>query len=284
MNIIEHPHQAYAQINYWRTSNLRIGLVPTMGALHAGHLSLVHRSRRDCDVTVVSIFVNPTQFGPNEDFSRYPRTFEADCQLLREAGADLLFAPTMDQLYPAGYSCYVDPPAVAQPLEGQFRPSHFRGVATVVLKLFQIIPATIGYFGRKDYQQLQVIRKMVEDFNVPIRVEGCPTIREPDGLAMSSRNRYLSAEQRRAALSLWRALSSAQSLVQTGERSVERIEARMHQTLFDEGADAVDYACIVDGDSLQPLVEVSQSAVALIAAKVGSTRLIDNLDLEPPAT
>jgi pantoate--beta-alanine ligase len=276
VKIVEHPQEAYAHVDHWRRTGLRIGLIPTMGALHEGHLALVRRSRAECDVTVVTIFVNPTQFGPHEDFGKYPRTFEADCALLRDLQTDLVFAPTPELLYPSGYSCYVDPPAVALPLEGKCRPGHFRGVATIVLKLFQILPATISYFGQKDYQQLAVIRHMVEDLNVPIRVEGCETIREPDGLAMSSRNRYLTADQRRSALSLWKALSRVRELVDEGLRSIEPLEQAMERTLYDEGADHVEYARVVDAHSLATLTELNVPAVALIAARVGTTRLIDN--------
>ncbi len=281
MKIVEHPQEAYAHVDHWRKSGLRIGLIPTMGALHEGHLALVRRSREECDVTLVTIFVNPTQFGPHEDFGKYPRTFDTDCGLLRDLQTDLVFAPTPELLYPAGYSCYIDPPAVSLPLEGKCRPGHFRGVATVVLKLFQILPATISYFGQKDYQQLAVIRQMVEDLNVPIRVEGCETIREPDGLAMSSRNRYLTVEQRRAALSLWKALDRVRELVEEGVRSIERLEQVMERTLYDEGADHVEYARVVDAHSLATLSELNVPAVALIAARVGTTRLIDNLLLQP---
>ncbi len=254
-----------------------------MGALHAGHLTLVRRSRQECDITLVSIFVNPTQFGPHEDYSRYPRTFEADCAQLLDLQVDLVFAPSPDSLYPDGFSSYVDPPSVAVPLEGVCRPGHFRGVATVVLKLFQILPASISYFGQKDYQQLAVIRQMVEDLNVPIRVEGCETVREPDGLAMSSRNRYLSPEQRRAALSLSKALSEAEALVGRGERDIHVLEKAMESTLYDQGADRIDYARVVDRHSLDSLKVLDRPAVALIAAHVGTTRLIDNrlLDAAP---
>jgi len=283
VKIVEHPQEAYAHVDHWRKSGLRVGLIPTMGALHAGHLALVQRSREECDVTVVTIFVNPTQFGPHEDFGKYPRTFEADCALLRDLKTDLVFVPTPELLYPAGFSCYVDPPAVSLPLEGTCRPGHFRGVATVVLKLFQILPATISYFGQKDYQQLAVIRHMVEDLNVPIRVEGCETIREADGLAMSSRNRYLTADQRRSALSLWKALNCARALLDEGVRSIERLEQAMERTLYDAGADHVEYARVVDADSLATLSELNVPAVALIAARVGTTRLIDNLLLTPPS-
>ena len=277
MKIVESPHEAYAHIDHWRTEGLRIGLVPTMGALHAGHLTLVARSREECDITVVRIFVNPTQFGANEDFSRYPRTLDDDLGGLRDLQTDLVFLPTPTQLYPEGFSTFVEPPKVALPLEGVCRPGHFRGVATIVLKLFQICPATIGYFGQKDYQQLSVIRHMVDDLNLPIRIEGCETVREADGLAMSSRNRYLKDDQRRTAASLWQALNLANHLVATGVRKVGELEAAMVQVLREAGVERIDYARVVDRDSLDTMEHVDRPAVGLIAAYVGSTRLIDNL-------
>lgn len=277
MKIVESPVEAYAHIDHWRKEGLSIGLVPTMGALHQGHLSLISRSRDECDVTVASIFVNPTQFGPHEDFGKYPRTFENDCRGLRELGTDLVFAPSRESLYPDGFSTYVDPPNVGESLEGICRPGHFRGVATVVLKLFQILPTTIAYFGQKDFQQLAVIRRMVDDLNVPIRVVGCDTVREPDGLAMSSRNRYLSPEQRRAALSLWKSLSLAQTMLEGGNLDVAQLEKAMQDRLYEEGAERIDYARIVDRETLQTITHVDRPAVALIACFVGSTRLIDNM-------
>jgi pantoate--beta-alanine ligase len=250
-----------------------------MGALHKGHLSLAEQSKQNCDRTVVTIFVNPSQFGPHEDLRRYPRTLQEDLEGLQSAGVDLVLTPEVEHIYPKGFSTYVQPPDVAEPLEGQFRPGHFRGVATVVLKLFQIIPATVAYFGRKDYQQLAVIKQMVSDLNVPIRIEGCKTVREEDGLAMSSRNRYLSSIERGRALCLWRALQAAQSLYANGERNVARLEKAMLQCL-DGDADQVQYARVVDAESLQTIDQVDSPAVALIAAYVGSTRLIDNWQLE----
>ena len=282
MKVIENPEEAYAHVAHWRSSGQRVGLVPTMGALHAGHMALVERSRSECDITVATIFVNPTQFGPHEDFAKYPRTLEADLESLRSRGTDLVFVPTPELLYPPGFSSYVAPPNAAEPLEGVCRPGHFRGVTTVVMKLFQIIPATIAYFGKKDFQQLTVIRRMVEDLNVPIRIEGCSTVRESDGLAMSSRNRYLSDAQRSAALALWKSLHLASSLVEQGQVQVSLLEAEMEKTLYAEGAERIDYARIVDRNSLETLETLDRPAVALIAAYVGQTRLIDNLELEPP--
>lgn len=280
MKIVESSHEAYAHIDHWRREGLRIGLVPTMGALHEGHLSLIRRSKLECDITAASIFVNPTQFGPHEDFARYPRTLESDFEGLTRSGTDLVFVPQQVDLYPEGFSTFVDPPREASVLDGVHRPGHFRGVTTVVMKLFQILPVTIAYFGRKDYQQFVVIRRMVQDLNVPVRIEGCETIREPDGLALSSRNRYLSLEQRQSALCLWNTLSQVKELFEAGNRIVGDLEARMQRMLYDSGADRVDYARIVDLDTLQTLDTVDRPAIALIAAYVGKTRLIDNLPLQ----
>ncbi len=273
-------HEAYARALDWRREGLRIGLVPTMGALHEGHLSLVRRSRSECDVTIATIFVNPAQFGPHEDLSRYPKTLEADFEGLAGLETDMVFVPQRDELYPAGFSTFVEPPSVAGVLEGEHRPGHFRGVVTIVLKLFQILPATISYFGQKDFQQLLVIRRMVEDLNVPIRVEACETVRESDGLAMSSRNRYLSPNERQTALGLWNALRTAQEMVAAGERSVAQLESAMGDQLRKAGIEDWDYARVADREDLTDLKTLDRSAVALIAAKVGSTRLIDNLLLE----
>jgi pantoate--beta-alanine ligase len=280
VKVVTHPEEAYAHIAHWRNGGAKIGLVPTMGALHQGHFALVQQSKAECDFSAVTIFVNPTQFGPNEDLSRYPRTLEADLAGLRDLQVDLVFTPTPDLLYPAGFSTYVQPPEASEPLEGVCRPGHFRGVATVVLKLFQILPATIAYFGQKDYQQLTVIKRMVEDLNVPVRVQGCPTVREVDGLAMSSRNRYLNAQQRQAALSLWTALQAAKKMFEAGERDVAILENRMSELVLQHGADRIEYARVVDANTLATLDKVTGPAVALIAAYVGATRLIDNLILD----
>jgi pantoate--beta-alanine ligase len=254
----------------------RIGLVPTMGALHEGHLSLVRAARERADVVVATIFVNPTQFAPSEDFARYPRTLESDLQALAEAGCDWVFVPQAADIYPAGFSTYIEPPAVAQPLEGIRRPGHFRGVATIVLKLFEIVPADVACFGQKDFQQALVIRRMVEDLNVPIEIVTCPTVREPDGLALSSRNRYLSPTEREQALALSRALQAAEQMVRAGDQSATSVAAVMRNTLTGAGIDRIDYATVADADSLDELTVIDRPAVALIACHVGSTRLIDN--------
>ncbi|MFK7736278.1 MAG: pantoate--beta-alanine ligase [Pirellulaceae bacterium] len=275
VKVTESLHEAYAHVDYWRREGLKVGLVPTMGALHEGHLSLVNRGASECEKMAASIFVNPTQFGPNEDLDRYPRTLDADLEALQAAGVELVFVPKPTTLYPSGFSTYIQPPANSLPLEGAFRPGHFRGVATVVLKLFQILPAHVAYFGQKDFQQLAVIRAMVHDLNLPIRVVGCPTMREPDGLAMSSRNRYLSESERKRSLCISRALDAAEALVLRGEREVAALEAEMTQILLNH-TDSVDYAVIVDCDSLEAVQELQTEAVALIACYVGKTRLIDN--------
>ncbi len=259
-----------------RAQGNRVGLVPTMGALHAGHLSLAKKSCRNCDATVVTIFVNPTQFAPNEDLDKYPRTLTRDLELLGELGVPYVFAPTEATIYPDGFSTFVQPPDVAGSLEGSSRPDHFRGVATIVLKLFQLIPADIAYFGQKDYQQCLVIRRMVEDLAVPIEIDVCPIVREPDGLAMSSRNRYLTAEERQQATAISRALQQASALADQGESQAEVLREAMRLDLAQAGISRIEYVEVADADTLRPLERIEGPAVALIAAFVGKTRLIDN--------
>ncbi len=263
-----------------RSSGRKVGLVPTMGALHEGHLSLVRAARQECDFVAATIFVNPTQFAPHEDFDKYPRTLDDDVAGLRSAGTDLVFFPTTAELYPDGFSTFVQPPAVAHLWDGTCRPEHFRGVTTIVLKLFHLIPAEFAYFGQKDYQQCQVICRMVEDLNVPIKVRICPIVREPDGLAMSSRNRYLQPDQRQQALALSRALRAVEQAVQAGETCCAELAHRMHGILADAGITEVDYAVVADARTLAPLDRLNRPAVALVAARVGPTRLIDNVLLD----
>lgn len=278
--VVESLAEATSRVFRARAGGLRVGLAPTMGALHAGHASLVRAARQACDVVITTIFVNPTQFGPHEDFQKYPRTLDADLQVLRDAGADWVFVPSAADMYPPGSSTYVQPPRVAEPLEGQCRPGHFRGVATVVLKLFQILPADVAYFGAKDYQQALVVRHMAADLNIATRIEVMPTVRDPDGLAMSSRNRYLSAAERSRALGLSRALRRAAELFQGGESSVESLEGAMQAELNAAGVDRTEYAVVADPDTLERRERVERRGVALIAARVGTTRLIDNCLLE----
>ena len=254
-----------------------VGLVPTMGFLHEGHVSLVERARRENAHVAVSLFVNPTQFGPREDLAAYPRDLDRDRALLRDAGCDLLFVPTAAEMYPPGATTAVDVGAVAAPLEGERRPGHFRGVATVVLKLLNIAQPTRAYFGEKDAQQLAVIRALVRDLDVPVAVVGCPTVREADGLAKSSRNSYLDAEDRRAAPVLYRALRAACDAWQRGERDPEALRALMTKVLADEPRARVDYVSAADPSSFQELTEASAGPVLLsMAVRIGPARLIDN--------
>jgi pantoate--beta-alanine ligase len=256
-----------------------VGLVPTMGALHAGHLRLIEEARAASEMVVVSLFVNPTQFGPNEDYRRYPRTLEADLDLCDQGGAEVVFAPTVEEMYPGGpSSTFVEVPSLSDRLEGASRPGHFKGVATVVLKLLSIVGPDLAFFGMKDYQQLQVIRKMVADLNVPVEIRAVATVREPDGLAMSSRNRYLDAEHRRAAVVLSKALDAASRAVLDGERDADRVRQILRQEVESEALATLDYAEVVDALTMEPTRAVGPgcAAVALIAAKVGPARLIDN--------
>lgn len=253
-----------------------VGFVPTMGALHEGHLSLVDAAQAQCDRTVVSIFVNPTQFGPTEDKDRYPRTLEKDCEMLAARGCWLVFAPTAAEVYPPGHETFVEVGAVAQPLEGEIRPGHFRGVATVVLKLFQMIPADRAFFGRKDYQQALVVEKMIADFNLPIELVVCPTVREVDGLAMSSRNAYLNPAERQQAGTLWKSLQLAETLYQQGETNATKISASMRECLNDAGITQIDYIAFVKPGTVQAVEMLTGPTVIALAARVGQARLIDN--------
>jgi len=258
-----------------RRANQQVGLVPTMGALHAGHLSLAEAASRDCQLVIVTIFVNPTQFGPGEDFSRYPRTLEKDLALLADRGAQLVFAPATDVMYVAGHATYVEVEGPARRWEGEFRPGHFRGVATIVLKLFNLVQPDRAYFGQKDFQQALVVRRMIADFNLPIVLEVCPTVREPDGLALSSRNVYLSAAERERALAISRSLQAIKTAHAGGARDATKLIEQARETLRAAGLQ-IDYVAIADRQSLAPLERIDQPAVALIAARVGTTRLIDN--------
>ena len=254
-----------------------MGLVPTMGFLHAGHLSLVRQARQECASVVVSIFVNPTQFGPREDFSAYPRDMARDQVLLAPEGVDVLWQPASEQMYPAGYQTWVTVEAVTRTLEGEMRPGHFRGVATVVAKLFNIVQPDKAYFGQKDAQQLAVIRQMVRDLDFPIEIVGCPTVREPDGLALSSRNTYLNPEERRAAGVLYRALSSAREAHKAGERDAFKLRELMRSILAGEPLARPQYVSVAQPDTFEELALISDRALFLLAVSIGSTRLIDNL-------
>jgi len=257
-----------------------LGLVPTMGAIHAGHLSLVREAKSRCSAVVASIFVNPTQFGPNEDLAKYPRPFEADRAALEEAGVDYLFAPSAAEMYPKGFSTSVSIEGLGDRLEGRSRPGHFRGVATVVLKLLEIVQPSFAFFGRKDAQQQAVIRRMVQDLNLDAQIVTCPIIREADGLALSSRNAYLNPEARRAATVLYRALLALREQVQRGERGIARLLAELRAPIAAEPAATLDYAEIVDADNFEPLVNLRGTCFAVVAAKIAGTRLIDNALIE----
>jgi pantoate--beta-alanine ligase len=258
-----------------RRRDCAVGCVPTMGALHAGHESLIRASRDECEFTAVTIFVNPKQFGPHEDFARYPRPLEDDLARCRGAGVDLVFVPTVETLYPAGFSAYVDVEPLSRVWEGASRPGHFRGVATVVLKLLNIVQPDRAYFGRKDFQQQLLVRKMCREVDLPVEIRTCPTLREPDGLALSSRNRYLNAGERQTALSLYRSLQLALERLQRGERDVRAVASEMRSLLEAAGA-RPDYAIIADPETLDELTVPTPDMVALVAAQVGQTRLIDN--------
>jgi pantoate--beta-alanine ligase len=247
-----------------------------MGALHAGHLSLIAAAKRDCAHVAASIFVNPLQFGPNEDFSRYPRTFEADCAALTTAGVDILFAPSAETLTPDGATTFVEVGGISDRLDGAHRPGHFRGVATIVAKLFHIVAPDRAYFGQKDAAQIAVLRAMVHDLNFPVEIVACPIVREPDGLALSSRNRYLTAVQRARATILHRMLDAAADLHAHGERNSQALIATMLQMLASDPSIIVEYAAVVDPDTLLPLADTTRGALLAVAARLGETRLIDN--------
>ena len=258
----------------------RVGLVPTMGALHEGHLSLVRHARADDDTVVASIFVNPTQFGPSEDFAHYPRDPDRDLALLRDLGTDVVFMPPVEEVYPQGFDTHVEVERLTQRLEGVSRPGHLRGVATVVTKLFNIVQPHRAYFGQKDAQQLVVIRRLTRDLDLPVEVVGLPTVREPDGLAMSSRNAYLSPGERKAAPVLYRSLEAAQDLWRSGVRDASLIRRRMNEVLAAPatgGLACVDYVSVADAETLEELGTVDRPALVSLAVCIGKTRLIDNI-------
>ncbi|HEX2171788.1 MAG TPA: pantoate--beta-alanine ligase [Dehalococcoidia bacterium] len=256
-----------------------VGFVPTMGYLHEGHISLMRLAREQNDHVVVSIFVNPTQFGPNEDFERYPRDAERDLRLCREAGVEVVFFPTVDQIYPPGYATYVNVEAITDRLEGAVRPGHFRGVATVVAKLFNIVQPDRAYFGQKDAQQVLVVQKMVEDLNMPLEIVVGPTVREPDGLALSSRNVYLTPEQRERALVLSRSLRHAETLYAAGVRDADRIRREMVARIEAASGAVIDYVSVADARTTEELDRIQGRALVSLAVRFGPTRLIDNVIL-----
>lgn len=282
LKTITSPERMYQWVSRAVLEGRKVGVVPTMGALHEGHLSLVDAAKAECDLVVATIFVNPTQFAAGEDLDQYPRPLKNDLRHLKEGGASIAFCPAMEEIYPPGYSTYVSPPEIAAPFEGLHRPDHFRGVATIVLKLFQMVPAQVAFFGQKDYQQTLVVKKMVEDFNLPIEIRVCPILREPDGLAMSSRNVFLSDEQRGRAVAISKVLaeiepeilrltdhSSALKNRLTGvmETARKRLEVKV---------DKIHYLEVVDAQTLQSISDTTTEVVIVAAADVGDTRLLDN--------
>jgi len=284
MRILRTPEETQAACAETRRDGKRIGFVPTMGALHDGHMSLVRSARSQCEFVVVSIFVNPLQFAPTEDLAKYPRPFERDCELLESEKVDLLFAPDAESMYPKGATTFVEVEGLTSRLEGSSRPTHFRGVTTVVTKLFNIVTPDVAFFGQKDAQQATVIRRMVRDLNMGLQVVVCPIVREKDGLAMSSRNAYLSPQERKSATVLYRALIRIQTLADFGERKTDVLIAGGLEVLAEEPDVRLDYLEIVDIDTLEPVQDISHGALVAIAARVGKTRLIDNIELYAPGT
>ena len=270
----EHARQA-------RAENRIIGFVPTMGALHAGHLALVERAKRECSPVIASIFLNPKQFGPQEDLAKYPRAFVADSEKFAAAGVNVLFAPEAAEMYPSDFRTYVNVDGLSDRLEGRSRPGHFRGVTTVVLKLLEIVQPNFAYFGRKDAQQVRLISQMVRDLNLDTEIVVCPIVREPDGLALSSRNAYLSADERKAATVLHRALAAACAEIHSGTRDPLQLQSVIRNVLSAESLAALDYAEVVDAESFEPVTRISRPCYVLLAAFLGKTRLIDNLYIEP---
>ena len=280
MRIYEEISKIRETVTAWKKDGLTIGLVPTMGYLHEGHKSLIDTARRENDRVVVSVFVNPMQFGPSEDFASYPRDLEKDAKLCEDAGVDVIFHPTAEEMYTEGFCSYVDMNGLTTELCGKSRPTHFRGVQTVVLKLFNIVTPDRAYFGQKDAQQLAVIKRMVTDLNVGTEIVGCPIIREEDGLAKSSRNTYLNEEERKAALILHKSLVVGKALLESGETDAAAVKAAITAELETEPLAKIDYVDVVDFDTVTPIEKIDGSVLVAIAVYIGKTRLIDNFLIE----
>lgn len=280
MEIVVNATDLRERVSTWRALGARVGFVPSMGALHEGHLALVHRARELTDKVVVSVFVNPTQFGPHEDFEKYPRDPRQDAEKLQPAGCDLLFLPEVETIYPEGHCTFVDVEGVSEGFEGDQRPGHFRGVATVVTQLFNLVQPDMAVFGEKDAQQLAVVRRLVRDLHLPVVIEALPTVREADGLALSSRNAYLQAEDRQAATVLFRALSAAKQAIADGERSADSIRQILDATLAGESRLIVDYADVVDAENFKAIEYLCGRIVLPVAGRLGATRLLDNLQID----
>lgn len=280
--IVTTANEARAAVTAARMKGMSVGLVPTMGALHAGHVSLIRAARTETDFVAVSIFVNPAQFGPSEDFHRYPRPFDKDAEICRQEGVDLIFHPEPAEMYPPDYHTFVEVHDLQDVLCGASRPGHFRGVATVVLKLFNILQPHKAYFGRKDAQQARIIQQMVEDLNVPVEIRVCPIVRESDGLAQSSRNQYLDSEQRKRAAAIFQALQAAERAVAEGLRRGPELQARVTERLAATPGLRIDYVAVVNEKTLKPIQTLRGRVLVAVAVFFGATRLIDNLVLEIP--
>jgi pantoate--beta-alanine ligase len=260
-----------------RSKGKKIGLVPTMGALHTGHVSLIKKATKKCNFVVVSIFVNPTQFGPSEDFKKYPRPFKNDLAICRKAGVDVVFVPSSKQMYPDVNLTWVNVEKLTEPLCGRSRPGHFRGVATVCAKLFNIVTPDVAYFGQKDAQQATVIKRMVADLNMPLKIAVCPTVRQADGVATSSRNKYLSEQQKKDATHIYKALKKCESLIKAGAKNKKTIIGEMKKVLNQVPSIKIEYISIVDAETLQNIEKITGKILSAVAVKIGSTRLIDNI-------
>lgn len=280
MNIAYTVKEVREQVNAWKREGLTVGFVPTMGYLHEGHRSLMEAARKNNDKVVVSIFVNPMQFGPTEDLESYPRDLEKDSKLCEGVGVDLIFHPEPSEMYEEGFCSYVDMNGLTTELCGKSRPIHFRGVQTVVLKLFNIVKPDNAYFGQKDAQQLAVIKRMVADLNVDVKITGCPIIREEDGLAKSSRNTYLNPEERQAALILSKSLAIGKKLIEAGEKSAEAVKKAIADNIATEPLAKIDYVDVVDFKTITPVDTIGESVLVAIAVYIGKTRLIDNFIIE----
>lgn len=279
MKLIHTIDEVRQNVSKAKSENKTIGLVPTMGALHKGHLTLVEHAKAKCDFVIVSVFVNPTQFGPAEDFNKYPRTLDADAEKCRAAGVGIVFAPSANEMYPDGFDSWIEVNGVTKMLEGGRRPIHFRGVATVCTKLFNITRADFAFFGQKDYQQLKVIQKMVRDLNMPLEICPVEIVREEDGLARSSRNSYMNVNERKASLILHKSLEKAKADFDSGVRCIKQIQADVESVIKSEPLAQIDYVSIVDAERLTPAENMNCPVVVLLAVKIGATRLIDNIIL-----
>jgi pantoate--beta-alanine ligase len=277
MKVVKTIEEVRRLVKAARGDGRRIGLVPTMGALHVGHISLVEAAVKDCDFVVVSVFVNPTQFGPGEDFENYPRPLEADLEICRQAGVDAVFAPTPAEMYPSDNLTWVTVKKLTEPLCGRSRPGHFRGVTTVCSKLFNIVAPDVAYFGQKDAQQAIAIKRMIADLNMPLEIVVCPTVREPNGLAVSSRNQYLSEQQREDAANIYKSLQTCRKLIDAGTTETAAITAEMRKILQQIPSAQIEYVSIVDAETLQSVEKIAGKVLAAVAVKVGPARLIDNI-------